>query len=67
MRLLLVLGLLCCVGFSTTQDAGAKLLASKNILNEWLVEGRDLTIRYSIYNVGSRYVSLPCLGRVQHW
>ncbi|XP_033634845.1 translocon-associated protein subunit beta-like [Asterias rubens] len=53
MRLILVLGLLLCVGIGSSQDAGAKLLASKNILNEWLVEGRDLTIRYNIYNVGS--------------
>ncbi|XP_022100851.1 translocon-associated protein subunit beta-like [Acanthaster planci] len=53
MRLLFVVGLLCLVGLGYSQDSGAKLLASKNILNEWLVEGRDLTIRYSIYNVGS--------------
>jgi len=53
MRLLVVLGLLGLLSLGSTQDAGAKLLASKNILNEWLVEGRDLTIRYSIYNVGS--------------
>jgi translocon-associated protein subunit beta len=32
---------------------GANLIASKTILNEHMVEGKDLTIKYSIYNVGT--------------
>ena len=38
---------------------GANLIASKTILNEHMVEGKDLTIKYSIYNVGTRYVAPP--------
>ena len=35
-------------------DEGARLLASKSLLNRYAVEGRDLTLQYNIYNVGSR-------------
>ncbi|CAG2190019.1 SSR2 [Mytilus edulis] len=28
-------------------------LASKNILNQYLVEGRDLTVEYKIFNIGA--------------
>lgn len=31
----------------------ARLLVSKNVENELLVENRELTIRYDVYNVGS--------------
>lgn len=51
LALCLVLGL-----WLPTSNAGANLIASKAILNEYMVEGRDLTIKYSIYNVGTRYI-----------
>lgn len=35
-------------------NGNAKLLASKVILNEYLVEGKGLTILYSIYNIGTK-------------
>ena len=57
MRVILsaVLALCLAVAVSSDEDQ-ARLLASKNVLNEMLVEGRDLTVEYIIYNVGSRFV-----------
>lgn len=42
-------------GFACGADleARAKLLASKTILNQLIVENRDLTVLYKVYNVGS--------------
>ena len=36
----------------SSQAAGPHLLISKVILNEYTVQGKDLTIRYSLYNIG---------------
>merc|ERR1739838_1219282 len=36
-----------------TGEEGARLLASKALLNRYAVEGRDLTLQYNIYNVGT--------------
>lgn len=53
MKAALFVGLFCLVALAGAQDSGARLLASKTILNQWLVEGRDMTVLYTIYNVGS--------------
>lgn len=45
--------LLALLGLSMAEE-GARLLASKSLLNRYAVEGRDLTLQYNIYNVGSR-------------
>ncbi|KAJ8029570.1 Translocon-associated protein subunit beta [Holothuria leucospilota] len=52
MKVLSVLSVLLLVGLASSQD-GARLLAAKNLLNEYLVEGKDVSVLYSIYNVGS--------------
>lgn len=54
LRLFLVLAVL---GLGSGEE-GARLLASKSLLNRYAVEGRDLTLQYNIYNVGSRSVSV---------
>ncbi|TNM93095.1 hypothetical protein fugu_018497 [Takifugu bimaculatus] len=48
--------LLALLGLSVAEE-GARLLASKSLLNRYAVEGRDLTLQYNIYNVGSSYVA----------
>lgn len=49
-----LLGLVCFVVSAGNENA--RLLASKTILNNFLVEGKDLTVEYDIYNVGGRLV-----------
>lgn len=46
----LFLGIVC---LANSQEDGARLLVSKNILNQYLVEGKDLTVQYDLYNVGA--------------
>ncbi|CAB1350989.1 unnamed protein product [Coregonus sp. 'balchen'] len=52
MRALYVFALLALLGLGTGEE-GARLLASKSLLNRYAVEGRDLTLQYNIYNVGT--------------
>nr|XP_046181584.1 translocon-associated protein subunit beta-like isoform X2 [Oncorhynchus gorbuscha] len=52
MRVLYVFALLALLGQGTGEE-GARLLASKSLLNRYAVEGRDLTLQYNIYNVGT--------------
>uniref|UniRef100_A0A671M498 Translocon-associated protein subunit beta n=1 Tax=Sinocyclocheilus anshuiensis TaxID=1608454 RepID=A0A671M498_9TELE len=52
MRLLCIFALVAVVGLVAGEE-GARLLASKSLLNRYAVEGRDLTLQYNIYNVGT--------------
>lgn len=54
MKTILAVALLSlfCVAFGS-ENENARLLASKTILNQFLVEEKDLTIQYDIYNVGA--------------
>lgn len=52
-KMLHVFLVLALLGFGSGEE-GARLLASKSLLNRYAVEGRDLTLQYNIYNVGSR-------------
>uniref|UniRef100_A0A6I8N0J5 Signal sequence receptor subunit 2 n=1 Tax=Ornithorhynchus anatinus TaxID=9258 RepID=A0A6I8N0J5_ORNAN len=47
------LALLALLSGARGEEGGARLLASKSLLNRYAVEGKDLTLQYNIYNVGS--------------
>ena len=52
-----VFAVLVTVNSSVLEDSeDAKLLVAKNILNNYIVEGLDVTIKYNIYNIGNVYV-----------
>ena len=51
----LFLGIICLVSGADTENA--RLLASKSLLNQYLVQDKDLTVEYDIYNIGGRYDS----------
>ncbi|RMX58133.1 hypothetical protein pdam_00000167 [Pocillopora damicornis] len=51
--LCLLIGALIGCALSAEGDSSARLLISKNILNQFVVEGKELTVHYSIYNVGN--------------
>ena len=40
--------------FASELESQAKLLATKTVENKFIVQNRDLTIKYNIYNVGTR-------------
>ena len=42
---------------AVVEDANdAKLLISKAVINNYVVEGLNLTVKYTIYNIGNVYV-----------
>jgi translocon-associated protein subunit beta len=54
MKCLLIFGVFLatvCVTWSA-ENENARLLASKNLLNLYLVEDKDLTVQYDIFNIG---------------
>ena len=51
---MLVLFLSLFVAFTSADDSQARLLASKNVENKFIVENKDLVIKYSIFNIGPR-------------
>lgn len=68
MRVVPLLILLCCAYVNQAdEDSLARLLASKNILNLYLVAGHDLTVEYKIFNIGNRYVLAQCLTTIRKY
>jgi len=55
--LALVFGILVGSGYCDS-ESNARLVVAKNVLNQFVVEGKDLTILYTLYNVGSS----PAIG-----
>ncbi|KAF5909158.1 translocon-associated protein subunit beta, partial [Clarias magur] len=53
MRALCVFAVFASLALAVMGEEGARLLASKSLLNRYAVEGRDLTLQYNIYNVGT--------------
>ncbi|XP_045479221.1 translocon-associated protein subunit beta-like [Harmonia axyridis] len=49
----LIFVLLAAVCGEREEESGPKLLVSKQILNKYLVETKDIELKYSIYNIGN--------------
>ena len=51
----LVLVCVSSIHTATVEDLDeAKLLFVKNILNNYVVEGTDIVVKYGVYNIGSQ-------------
>lgn len=42
------------INSSVLESEDAKLLVTKNVLNNFLVENMDITVKYTIFNIGTQ-------------
>lgn len=59
MGLLYIMTFLALLGSSMSAEESARMLSSKTILNKMIVQNKDLTMEYVLYNVGTRSVFAP--------